>query len=253
MSSELVTPPASVVTSSLPRVLRIGLLSGLGLAALMTAIALLRYPGSAQQMPTTIIFAVGAFGVLLVLALWVVLRATHPKTPEAYQALRLGSRAGLAGGILWVLEIGFNNLLPAAISVPRRDTVDNIFWLLIVLIILIASAVGAARTKRLATGGAIGLWSGFISGLLACLAGLALVVFRIDLILSDPLAQAEYALRGPTSGVPDITTYFARDTMAGAFGHLTLLGIFMGLLLGVIGGGIGRLRARRIPRAIQAG
>jgi hypothetical protein len=126
MSSEFVTPTASVVASSLPRALRIGLLSGLGLAALMTLFALLRYPGNAQQMPTTIIFAVGAFGVLLVLALWVALRATHPRTPEAYQALRMGSRAGLAGGTLWFLEIGFNNLLPAAISVSRRDTVDNI-------------------------------------------------------------------------------------------------------------------------------
>lgn len=243
LSTPNTTVPTPVPSSH--RTLLVAVLTGLGLAAILTLIALLRYPDSAQQLPATIVFAGGAFGVLLVLAAWVILRGTRPRTPEANRAIQIGSRIGLIGGVLWVIEISFNNILPPDVSVPHRDTVDNIFWIAIVLLQLVAAIIGAAQTKRFATGVIIGLWGGFISGLMACLAGLALVVFRIDLLLRDPLAQAEYALRGSTSGTSDMATYFARDTTAGAFGHLVLLGIIVGLLLGVLGGGIGRLLSRR--------
>lgn len=233
----MVSAPATPISTAAPpsfRLLRTGVLLALALAAVLTAIALLRYPGSARQMPTTILFAVGAFGVLILLAAWVALIGTRPTTDAAQRALALGSRTGLAAGILWILEISFNNVLPPAISVPQRDTVDNIVWLVIVLMIFATSIIGAIKTASFSSGVLIGLWSGLVSGLLACLAGLALVVFRIDLLLRDPLAQAEYTIRGPSSGAPDMASYFARDTMAGAFGHLVLLGIIAGLLLGVL-------------------
>lgn len=245
LSTPNTTLPTPVASSH--RTLLVAVLGGLGLAAVLTLIALLRYPESSQQLPATIIFAGGALGVLLVLAAWVIVRGTRPQTPEANRALQIGSRIGLIGGVLWVIEISFNNILPPEISVPHRDTVDNIFWLAIVLLQLVAAILGAAQTKRFTTGVIVGLWGGFISGLMACLAGLALVVFGIDLLLRDPLAQAEYALRGSASGAPDMATYVARDTTAGAFGHLVLLGIIAGLLLGVLGGGIGRLLSRRTP------
>jgi hypothetical protein len=41
-----------------------------------------------------------------------------------------------------------------------------------------------------------------------------------------------------------MATYFARDTAAGAYGHLVLLGVIAGLLLGALGGWIGTLAAR---------
>lgn len=221
--------------------IRTGLLIGLGMIAALTLIGLVRYPGGNQLLPSTILFAGGAFGVLLVLVIWVAFRGTRPRTIEGHQALQIGSRTGALCGVLWLIEISFNNIVPPDISVPHRDLVDNIFWLIIVAITLLAAIIGSVRTKRFASGVTIGMWSGFISGMFACLAGLSLVVFRIDLLLRDPLAQAEYAVRGPTSGAPDMATYFARDTMAGGFGHLVLLGIIMGVLLGFFGGGIGRV------------
>ena len=79
------------------------------------------------------------------------------------------------------------------------------------------------------------MWSGFVSGLVACLMGLLLVVVWMRLLLRDPLAISEWAALGASNGAPDMATYLAYETMTGAIGHLTVLGVAMGLLLGLIG------------------
>ena len=46
-------------------------------------------------------------------------------------------------------------------------------------------------------------------------------------------------MRGATSGAPDLPTYLAYETLAGALGHLLVLGIGAGVLLGGLGGVLG--------------
>jgi hypothetical protein len=232
---------AALALPVLQRALRWGTLAGLVAVAALMAAELLRYPVIARVYG---VFVAGAYGALVVLAAAAWRSAGRAKTPEARRALALGGVAGLVAGALWLAEISFNNVLPPAVSVPHRDLVDNLFWLATLLATLAAAIAAAARAGRTADGVLAGAWAGLLSGLIACLYGLALVVFRLDLILRDPFTQAEWVVRGPSSGMPDMATYFARDTMAGALGHLVLLGVMFALLLGALGGGIGALAAR---------
>jgi hypothetical protein len=55
-------------------------------------------------------------------------------------------------------------------------------------------------------------------------------------LLRDPLNIQEYTFRGAAEHATDIAPYFAYDTMTGALGHLLILGVAMGVLLGTIGG-----------------
>jgi hypothetical protein len=66
--------------------------------------------------------------------------------------------------------------------------------------------------------------------------GLLLVTVFIQCLLRDPLNIQEYALRGAAEHSSDMAAYFAYDTMAGALGHLLILGLAMGVLLGAVGG-----------------
>jgi len=155
-------------------------------------------------------------------------------------AHRRGVAAGLLGGLLWVLEIGFNNVPPPTVSTGRaRFVVDNGAWAAIALIIAGAAATSAFRARRVGAGVRAGWWAGLVSGLLACLTGLLLVAAGMRLLLRDPLLIAEYAARGPASGAPDLATYVAYETLAGALGHLLVLGLALGALLGALGGLLG--------------
>jgi len=125
-------------------------------------------------------------------------------------------------------------------------------WAIIAIGILGLSVMGAYRTRRVWPGIRVGVWSGFVSGLVACLMGLLLVVVWMRLLLRDPLAISEWAALGASNGAPDMATYLAYETMTGAIGHLTVLGMAMGLLLGLIGSLVGwgmALLTRRAPRA----
>jgi len=59
-------------------------------------------------------------------------------------------------------------------------------------------------------------------------------------ILQDSLNISEWAGRGTGGIAPSMAAYFAFETFAGAFGHLIILGLGMGSLLGFIGGSIGK-------------
>lgn len=96
------------------------------------------------------------------------------------------------------------------------------------------------KTKRIISGISAGLWSGFASGSVACLTALVFIVFGMNFILSDALNITEWSQRGATSGTPNISVYFAYQTLAGAIMHVIILGIIMGILLGMIGGSFGK-------------
>ena len=144
---------------------------------------------------------------------------------------------GLALGLLWTIEIGFNNIL--AWPVAQRDVVDNLFWGVIALAILAGAASATYQSGRLMRGVFSGALMGLASGSVACCTALLLIVFGMPLLLSDPVNQAEWAAVAKQTDVRSMSDYFARETFAGALGHLVVLGVAMGIMLGVIGGLIG--------------
>jgi hypothetical protein len=161
---------------------------------------------------------------------------------EARTPLDKVTLLGLFLGLVWVIEITFNNAV--APPLPARDIIDNIFWALIALGITVASVAAAYRSGRLSRGIVVGTWSGFVSGVVACGAGLALVVFGMSLLLSDPLNLAEWSNRAKDSTAPTMASYLAYETLAGAFLHLVVSGIGMGFVLGLIGGTLGKVARR---------
>lgn len=153
---------------------------------------------------------------------------------------------GLALGVLWVLEILINNLL--APPLPARDIIDNSFWAAIELITFVGAFAIALRSYPIVQGVEFGAWSGLVSGLIACTAALALVAFGMHLLTTDPLNVAEWAELGAQSGTPSIEHYFAFETLAGALGHLLVLGGGLGMLVGLFGGCIALVTSRLTTR-----
>jgi hypothetical protein len=182
------------------------------------------------------------FAILLAAlgATWFITRTTRQE--EAPAALDKITLLGLVLGLVWVVEISINNVVTPPL--PARDFIDNGFWALIAIGILVASVVAAYPSGRLSHGIAVGTWSGFVSGVVACGAGLSLVVFGMSLLLSDPLNLAEWSNRAKDSTAPTMASYFAYETFAGALLHLLVLGIGMGFVLGVVGGMLGKLVKR---------
>lgn len=153
--------------------------------------------------------------------------------PRQAEALRVGTMLG----VLWLIEIGINNL--ATPPVPLRDRVDNTFWAAIAVAMLAYAAREAMRSGRAQAGITAGLWTGLVSGIIACTAGLLLATVGGALLARDPLNVAEWAARGAATTAPSFDAYFALETTAGAIGHLTVLGFVMGGLLGALGGALG--------------
>lgn len=145
---------------------------------------------------------------------------------------------GLGFGVLWTLEIIINNLIRPGL--PLRDNIDNIFWVIIALLILITAIREAYMTNKFLNGVKSGFWSGIASGAVACLTALVFVVFGMKYLLMDPVNIKEWTDIQATEKSPGMDVYFAYQTFAGAVMHLFILGFIMGLLLGIIGGFIGK-------------
>ena len=223
-----------------PRLLRAGLLAGAGLAGLLVLATLIQYPGTTSEGIPAAVVAGGALCIFVALGAGAARWGGRTPPLGGELACRWGTATGIVFGVLWVLEISFNNFLPPDVStVDARFGVDNGTWAAIALGMIGTAAVAAFRTRRLQPGVGAGVWSGLVSGLIACLMGLLLVALGMRALLQDPLNIQEYAARGPASQAPDMATYFAYDTMAGALLHLVVLGLMMGALLGVVGGVLG--------------
>jgi hypothetical protein len=160
------------------------------------------------------------------------------KKTHARAQIEKSTKAGLFIGLLWTAEIAMNNILIPPL--PARDIYDDIFWAIIALLIFIISLYSSFKTKKISIGIKAGLWSGFATGIVACLTALILIVFGMHFILNDPLNIAEWSQRGASSHTPSMGVYFAYQTLAGAIMHLLILGILMGGVLGLLGGLIGK-------------
>jgi hypothetical protein len=145
---------------------------------------------------------------------------------------------GLWIGLLWTIEIGINNIIHPGL--PLRDIVDNIFWAVIAILILIFTTFEAFHTKKIFAGIISGFWIGLASGTIACLTALILIVFGMSYILNDPLNLKEWSDVAKSAHFPNMVVYFAYQTLTGAIMHFVILGAIMGLILGAFGGIIGK-------------
>jgi hypothetical protein len=144
---------------------------------------------------------------------------------------------GLCIGLLWTIEISINNFIRPGL--PLRDIIDDIFWAIVALLILITSIRETYRVKKFSIGLKSGFWTGFASGAIACFTALLFVVFGMKYLLLDSLNVKEWTDLKATADTSDIAVYFAYETFTGAIMHLVVLGVFMGLILGSLGGVIG--------------
>ncbi len=202
-------------------------------AALVPAVAL-------QYSYDAVSVAVSWVGFLILLSLIGLLGIllARPGLREILSSAGHSVTLGMILGLLWVIEISINNFV--APPLPARDIVDNAFWAIIGLSILVFACVSAQRADQIRAGVEAGAWSGLASGAVACCMALSLIVFGMGAITRDPLNIAEWATRGPASGAPSMASYFAYQTFAGAFLHLIVLGGLMGVLLGGLGGAMGK-------------
>jgi len=145
---------------------------------------------------------------------------------------------GLGFGLLWTIEIGINNLIRPGL--PLRDNIDNIFWAIIASLILILAVWETFQAKKIFYGIKSGFWSGIASGSVACLTALIFVVFGMKYLLIDPLNIKEWTDIKAAENSPGMDVYFAYQTFAGGIMHLIILGAIMGLLLGTVGGFLGK-------------
>lgn len=213
-------------------VLLLLIITGIGLVEVLFTAGLYGY--------NALTWGVAGVGGLVLLGvgggLWIL--GTRLKDMVVWQRVNWAIGIGLGLGVLWMVEIGINNFI--APPLPGRDIIDDVLWGLIALGILAFAIWQAYAGRRIWAGVEAGLWTGFVSGLLACGMALSMIVLGMYFITHDPLNVAEWADRGATSGAPTMAAYFAFETFAGAFLHLIVLGFGMGGLLGVVGGVFGR-------------
>jgi hypothetical protein len=226
-------------------------------AGALTVVILFRHSAPERGDIAAVVVAVASL-VALAATMMRLRRAPNHSVTIDRKARHVGARWGVVGGLLWVAEIAYNNFVSASsratdvvARVHRRERVDDIMWTLVAVCILVAT-LRASRRGGWRAGARAGAWSGLVSGAFACVMALSIVVFAMPALLGDPVNRAEYADLVRVSGaetrgahvVPRMDDYFAFETLAGAFGHLWILGLMMGALIGSLGGLVGSASAR---------
>jgi hypothetical protein len=200
-----------------------------GLTAVAAVVAVIRLPvRDATAWVESLVVAASTVAIVAV-TWWLTGRADRR---DQRLVLTWGLGSGLLLGGLWIAEIAFNNLTPHTVSTAgTRGVLDNITWAVVGVVTAVAAGAVTARTRRWRSGLRAGAWSGVGSGLGAALGGAILLALFRSSVEADPLMYDEWRQRGP--GV-DLSVYVTRETMAGVGGHLWVLGLAQGALLGLI-------------------
>jgi hypothetical protein len=219
-----------------------------GVVALALLVAAARLPSGDPTVWREALAVAGSAVALVVVAWWLTGR-TAP--PDRDVVLGWGLGSGFLLGALWMAEIAFNNLTPHAVSTAgTRGVLDNLTWAIVGVGTIAVAVAATVRTRRWRSGLRAGVWSGVGSGLGAALGGAVLLAALRPFVERDPLMLAEWQQRGAGT---DLATYVTRDTMAGVGGHLWVLGIAQGALLGLVAALLTtaalRLRRTSLPAA----
>jgi hypothetical protein len=171
----------------------------------------------------------GSTLVMVALSWWL---AGRPGVRDGRVVLAWGLGSGAFLGALWIAEIAFNNVTPHSVSTAAaRGVLDDLTWAIVGVVTAVAAGRVTAVTGRWRSGIRTGAWSGVGSGLGAGVGGALLVGFLRPLVERDPLMVAEWRERSSTL---DLSVYVTRETLAGVGGHIWVLGLVQGVLLGAL-------------------
>jgi hypothetical protein len=216
-----------------------------GLVLVGVATAAMRLPMGDATVRFEALAVGGSTAALVIFSGWLVGR---PVVRDGQIVWTLGLGSGAILGVLWIAEIAFNNVTSHSISTAQaRGVLDNVTWAIVGVVTLCVAARVAAITGRWRSGVRAGVWSGVGSGLGAGVGGALLLGLLRPLVERDPLMLAEWRERAPDLAFP---IYVTRETMAGVGGHIWVLGVAQGALLGAVAAFAGTARAavrRRRP------
>lgn len=150
---------------------------------------------------------------------------------------------GILIGGMWMGEIILGNLGGTPVFGNLRVVHPNVYALAgrfalgAVAATGIGGLVAAYRTGSISAALRVGCWSGLLSGGIACVTIVILVVLFHDALMKDPSNVQEFARtahRAPTE--IELSKFLYWDALGGAMNH-----IWIGPLLGLTVGGIGAL------------
>ena len=202
-------------------------LAGTVAAAVVAAVASLRYPaivrlpGAGPVLAVTVITLLGyAAG-----GAWAL---RHP-SPGHGVALVWGT----LGGAMWSAEIWCGG--PAKLSHPLEQALGALFVVLALAATVSGGVRAALRFRQAGPAWQAGLFSGLISGLFVYVFAVIMTLATLPILASRSDYQAQYA----HSHAPDMATYLVGDILAAVAAHLVI-----NLVVGLAGGGLGVLIVR---------
>ena len=202
-------------------------LAGTVAAAVVAAVASLRYPaivrlpGAGPVLAVTVITLLGyAAG-----GAWAL---RHP-SPGHGVALVWGT----LGGAMWSAEIWCGG--PAKLSHPLEQALGALFVVLALAATVSGGVRAALRFRQAGPAWQAGLFSGLISGLFVYVFAVIMTLATLPILASRSDYQAQFA----HSHAPDMATYLVGDILAAVAAHLVI-----NLVVGLAGGGLGVLIVR---------
>jgi hypothetical protein len=215
------------------------LLAGALADAALVATLVARYPAVVHEPGAGLLLALLVVGIAGAVAAAVV--GLRTREPLVRNASRAGTRWGFLLGGLWVLEMTVANEwygVGAWRLVPYYGAILGVLVLNV-----LAGALAAYRSGRIAAGTLVGLWAGLVSGVIG-LATMALqVLLTLPVLRADPQNVAE-------AGHRDLTTSIVGDQLAGGIAHLVIVGPVAGTALATLGALVGGVSRRSVvPRS----
>ena len=202
-------------------------LAGTVAAAVVAAVASLRYPAILQLPGAGPVLAVTVI-MLLGYAAGGAWALRHP-SPGHGVALVWGT----LGGAMWSAEIWCGG--PAKLSHPLEQALGALFVVLALAATVSGGVRAALRFRQAGPAWQAGLFSGLISGLFVYVFAVIMTLATLPILASRSDYQAQFA----HSHAPDMATYLVGDILAAVAAHLVI-----NLVVGLAGAGLGVLIAR---------
>jgi hypothetical protein len=215
------------VNAGRSRLTAAAVLAGTVVAAIVVAVASLRYPAILQLPGAGPVLAVTVI-MLLGYAAGGAWALRHP-SPGHGVALVWGT----LGGAMWSAEIWCGG--PAKLSHSLEQALGALFVVLALAATVTGGILAAVRFRRAGPAWQAGLFSGLISGLFVYIFAVDMTLATLPILASRGDYQAQFA----HSHAPDMATFLVGDILAAVAAHLVI-----NLVVGLAGGGLGVLIAR---------
>ena len=207
------------------------------LLILQVGATLISYPAVMTSAGGPALVYLSLFALAMLLYGWVALVRTRVATLHERIVVWQGMIWGLLCGGVWIIELMVANLLG-----PQFGWLNAVLYVGTTvggyLLPGLAAVLAARRTERIGAGIQAGLLCGMVGGIMIFLASAALAPLLLAAGQHDPQTLHEFQ----RSGLPNVTTFIVGDYLAGMIAHLWI-GLITGLVLGTIGGALGKVHA----------